>query len=207
MTDPIRVIKTVPIAGDYFCVSILWVTRTVFGRRIKLPNIIGYLIMLQTWSKYCHCGIYIGDGKIVEAQPSGACVSPLAKYDNKNIVWSTDALDTSQRQIIIAKARSLVGKGYGFLDIFAQALVRFGLKNAWLWHIVESEDRYICSQLCAACGVAAKVTAWLCGEPDAALVTPAQLARRLAVRLRSNLSRWGRNLFAWYRPTRTPWHR
>jgi hypothetical protein len=198
MTDPIRVIKTTPIAGDYGCVAIYWITRTIFGRKVKLPNFLGYAIMLQTWSKYCHAFIFIGDGKIVEAQPSGATVSPLSKYANKNIVWSTDDLDTSQRQIIIAKARALVGKGYGFLDIFAQALVRFGLKNAWLWRIVESQDRYICSQLCSKCGVTARVFAWLCGEPDPALVTPAQLARRLATR-ESNLRRWTKQvrMFTW----------
>src|ERR1017187_9701109 len=110
MTDPIRVVKLVPIPGDYGCVSIWWITRTVLGKEVRLPNILGLLICLQTWSKFCHAFVYIGDGKIVEAQPSGACVSPLAKYDNKNIVWSTDALDTSQRQIIIAKARSQIGK-------------------------------------------------------------------------------------------------
>jgi predicted outer membrane lipoprotein len=202
-------LKTTPIAGDYGCVTILWLEHTIFGRKVKLPNILGYLIMLQTWSKYCHAFIYIGPcqnqstGEIVdmviEAQPKGATCSPLSKYNPSTIVWSTDELTNDQRKTIVTKAQMLIGKGYGFLDIFAQSLVRLGFKNAWLWHIVESQDRYICSQLCSKCGVAGWVFAWLCGEPDPALVTPAQLARRLATQHESNLHKWTRQvrMFIW----------
>jgi hypothetical protein len=196
---------TEPSPGSYGCVTIPWLYHSFFGRKIRLPNLLGYAIMLQTWSKYCHAFIYIGDGKIVEAQPKGAAISSLAKYNLNKVVWSTDALLDSQRQAVVAKALSLVGKPYGFLDIFAQALVRFGFRNVWLWHQVEREDRYICSQLVATCGEAADAITWLCGEDNAALVTPAQLAKRLAKRLRSNLSRWARALAGAYRPTRSGW--
>jgi hypothetical protein len=178
-----------PVAGNYACVSITKTPHRVLGVTVPFPNLLGYAIMLQTWSRYCHCFVYVGDGLIVEAQPGGAAVSPLAKYDGFPLVWSTDRLTVEQRRAIIEAARTCVGKPYGFLDIFAQALVNFGFKNRWLWRQVEREDRLICSQLVSYCGWMASYPAWLCGWDNPAQVTPAQLARRLATRV-GNLRRW-----------------
>ena len=66
-----------PNLGDYFVVH----TTGPAARAIQLGN----------WSTWNHAGIYIGDGQIIEARPSGVSISPLSKYDNHKIIWSNES--------------------------------------------------------------------------------------------------------------------
>ena len=59
--------KYTPIAGDYFVV--------------KTHGLAGMLIRIGTFSEWNHAGIYIGDGKIIEARPQGVTISDLSKYE------------------------------------------------------------------------------------------------------------------------------
>ena len=162
--------------GDYACVSIPWLKKRIFGHTIPVPNVIGYLIRLATWSRYDHSFIYVGSGKIVEAQPQGAVLSDLDKYTRDALIWSADNISPAQRKKIVNWALTLRGTPYGYLDIVYLGLATLGLKFNWILRRVEREDRLICSQLVAVSGENAKVDAWLCGKKNACLVTPANLA-------------------------------
>jgi len=167
----------VPEPGDYACVQIPWVKF----RGMRVPNLIGYAIRLFTWSKYDHAIVYLGNGLIAEAQPKGARISFLNEYDGDAIVWSHDALTAEQREeiIAVAQAYAIAKVPYGFLDIAYLGLARIGFKPAWLLRYVEDERRLICSQLVALCGQRAGVDSWLCGQPNACLVKPSDLANRI----------------------------
>ncbi len=167
---------TMPEAGDYGCVSILWLHKKIFGVTVPIPNIIGYLIRLATWSRYDHSFVYLGKGLIMESQAKGAALARLSKYEGDVIIWGADHLTADQRKGIITKALSLKGIPYGFLDIVYLGLATIGFRFNWLLRKVEREDRLICSQLVALSGEAAGVDAWLCGKTSACLVTPANLA-------------------------------
>ena len=65
--------------GDFFVVN----TGNGLGAR---------LIRWGTDSPVNHAGVYIGGNRIVEAEASGAIVSPLSKYSNRELIWSTGRL-------------------------------------------------------------------------------------------------------------------
>lgn len=168
---------TNPQTGDYGCIKIVWLHKKLFGRNILVPNLFGYLIRLFTFSRYDHAFVYVGNGKIVEAQPRGAILSEISKYNGDSMIWSQDSLTASQGNTIADKALSLRGIPYGFLDIVYLGLATIGFKFQWLLNKVEREDRLICSQLVALCGESAGIDTWLCGKANACLVTPANLAQ------------------------------
>jgi hypothetical protein len=170
-----------PQQSDYGCVSIPFLYKRLFGHTVPVPNWFGYLIRIGTRSRYDHAFIYIGNGKIIEAQPQGAVISDLSKYKSDAIIWSNDKLPPATQLKIINLAYSKVGTPYGFLDIIYLALAIVGIKNKWLLARVEREDRLICSQLVALCGEGAGAVSWLCGKPNACLVTPANLAMRAKI--------------------------
>ncbi len=177
---------TTPEAGDYGCVSILFLHKKVFGVSILVPNVVGYLIRLATWSRYDHSFVYVGKGLIIESQAKGAALARLSKYTGDVIIWGADELTNDQRKGIVTKALSLKGVPYGFLDILYLGLATIGFKFKWLLRKVEREDRLICSQLVALSGESAGVDAWLCGKSNACLVTPANLATRANLMLINN---------------------
>lgn len=165
--------------GNYACVKTPFVYKKLFGLRVALPNLFGWAVRIFTVSPYDHAFIYIGEGKIVEAQPRGAKISNLSKYDGCEMVWSNDDLTDSQRIIISSKAKSLVGTPYGFLDLVYLGLATLNIRFKWILDRVERENRLICSQLVAVCGKTAKEDLWQCGEPNACLVRPVDLANRI----------------------------
>lgn len=166
--------------GDYACVSVPWLKKKLFGLTVYVPNILGYLIRLFTWSRYDHAFIYIGNGKIIEAQPRGAVISDLTKYKYDKLQVSTTVLNSGERKIITTQAQKYIGTPYGFLDIFYLWLSILGFKWEWLLDKVESENRLICSQLVALCGYYASVDEWLCGKDNACKVIPKNLANLAA---------------------------
>ncbi len=177
---------TTPEAGDYGCVSIPFLHKSLFGLNIPVPNIVGYLIRLATWSRYDHSFVYVGKGLIVESQAKGAALARLSKYTGDVIIWSADQVVEEQRKGIVTKALALKGIPYGYLDILYLGLATIGFKFKWLLQKVEREDRLICSQLVAVSGESAGVKTWLCGKKNACLVTPANLATHANLMLINN---------------------
>jgi len=128
-------VTTQPQVGDYGLVDT--------GSRI-----VGPLIKLFTRSPVDHAVVYIGNGFIVEAETSGAVISPVARY--KRVVWSRRDLTSAQRERVRLEALKLRGTPYSFLDLAALAWSTFGLPMpVWVWNRLARPDRLICSQLVA----------------------------------------------------------
>lgn len=152
-----------PHLGDYFVVK----TKGFFGR----------LIRLGTDSGFNHAGIYIGNGKIVEANPKGVQISDVSKYDLP--AWNKhEGLSAKQRVQIAIYAESLVGDPYSFWDIARLALRIIGLRlfaDTRLMRYLVSKPEYICSELVAESYEKAGVRMY----EAPADVTPAFLALRI----------------------------
>jgi len=145
---------------------------------VKTNGIVGKLIRVGTASRWNHAFIYIGDGVIVEANPSGVALSPANKYPK--IAWNQhDTLSPYQREEIVDRAIREVGKPYAFLDIAALFFRIIGLRfirpNAF-WKKLASTQSWFCSELVAHCYREAGLT--LINKKDD-LVTPGDLAERL----------------------------
>lgn len=172
-----------PLPGDYCCVQIAW-THNLFGWHLpfgmKIPNFTGLAIRFFTWSRYDHAFVYLGDGDIFEAQPKGAKVSRLSNYDGKPQCWSATELTPDQRIQIPVRARTLVGTPYGFWDIVLLGPLQLGIPLRWMPPVlvrkVLSSKSMICSQVVAWLGQHTGVASWMCGQADAQLVTPGDLA-------------------------------
>ena len=145
---------------------------------IKSTGIAARLIQIGTISRWNHAFIYIGDGLIAEATPlKGTIVSLVTKYNK--IAWNQhESLTSDQRYQIVEKAKSLVGKTYGFLDIFILALRILGLKfiGGKILEKMSLRQCVICSELVAICYENAGYS--LINKPEY-LVTPGDLAEYL----------------------------
>lgn len=144
---------------------------------------LGALIRLGTRSSFNHGAIvWTSEGDLIlEAAPrAGIRVNSIRSYGRDNRVFSTDHIPLMpyERSAILAKADSLRGVGYGYLDIVALALYSVtGLRWKWLTRRVMREDRLICSQYIAVCYAAAGITLVPGKTPQE--VTPGDLALAL----------------------------
>lgn len=133
-----------------------WVSRSIAGAQA----------FVRGGSFYTHAGLYLGDGKIIQAEPSGAEIIDFSPaYDHAIVLWS-DApiqrelahrlsgagdewgIEEELRSAVVAKAKELEGTKYSYLDYLSIAAVE------WKWPgyeklrgRVESSGRLICSAL------------------------------------------------------------
>lgn len=84
-------------------------------------------IRLATRSTWNHAAIYIGDGQIIEADPSGVQVSPLSNYDGMPVLWSNLTLNTTKAAKVLVAAKAQIGLGYGWVDVAAIGLSTLGI--------------------------------------------------------------------------------
>jgi hypothetical protein len=166
---------TEPQAGDFGLTSI--------------KGGVGFLIRLGQWLNgdgffdYEHAFIYLGNGKIMEAEPGGACISDISEYDGRPIMWSTGLipLTDAQRSTIVGNAINQAGTPYSFLDYLAIGLYRVGIRHPGIANRVEKSKHLICSQLVA---VDYDNALSPIGDWPPYLVTPGKL-REYLTRLRS----------------------
>lgn len=152
---------------------------------VKMHNTGGKLIEFGQYlnggfSDYQHAIIYIGNGQIVEAEPGGAVISQLSRYDRNDILWSTGrfSLTDAQRNAIVLNARSFVQTKtpYSAADYFAIASHTMHLPgSSLLKNYVESSKHMICSQLVDKCYEMANFHLFQDGRWPG-YVTPADLA-------------------------------
>jgi len=155
-----------PNLGDYFVVH----TTGPAARAIQLGN----------WSTWNHAGIYIGDGQIIEARPSGVSISPLSKYDNHKIIWSNESsLTQAEREELVRFAKGFLNDGYGVWSIIALGIkcLTFGIPFLPANWMAIREKRVICSQLVAWSYSHVKIKL---SNKKHALVRPKDLAERLS---------------------------
>lgn len=97
-----------------------------------------------------HAYMDLGDGTGIEAEPGGARIFPLDKYDPKTVHWCDGIYSQTPpqfRNAIADEARRLAGTPYSFLDYDAIALHRLGVDTKLLQRYIESTGHLICSQL------------------------------------------------------------
>ena len=113
-----------------------------------------WAVRVGTRSRFGHARLCVAvDGAaitVVEAKPSGAVERTLGVREAANTTWvTTDPTDT-ERTRIVAGGRTLIGIGYGWLDIVVLAIrCLLGVRWRWVDAIVNRLDRLICSQLVA----------------------------------------------------------
>lgn len=135
------VLKAKPQMGDIGFVSI----RGGAGIGIRL----GQWLNGNGFRDYQHAFIVIDNGSLVEAEPGGARVTSLHKYDGTNVTYySNPDLTDAERGDLAGIAQHLRGTPYSFIDYLAIALLRFHLPSKALRNYVKSTRHLICSQLC-----------------------------------------------------------
>lgn len=104
------------------------------------------LIQTVTRSHYNHAFIYAGNGRIIEARPSGAGYGTL---DYPAVLWSNVPLNPLERDNVVAAAVKMIGTPYSWVDCAA-----IGIADLFGQHIPElvrkrlnRRDRLMCSQL------------------------------------------------------------
>jgi cell wall-associated NlpC family hydrolase len=154
------------IMGDFF------VSDSGFGAT-AWAWVMAKAVQWGTSSAVNHAGVYVGDGKVIEAQPGnqGARYAPVSMYLDAGTFWAGGAFlpgKTREGQRINGhkvahQATKMLGTPYGYLDIVAIAIAQqkftsvFGIDpinelNPWdeqPWWVkrLARKDRLICSQL------------------------------------------------------------
>jgi hypothetical protein len=128
------------------------------------------------FAHWSHCALVESDGRLLEAEINGVVSSPLAKYrkDEYHLVRMDGELDASGRERAITYARSRLGQGFGFLDMFGVSIYVLAGRRVRLVR----GDHEICSSFVVRC----LQQAGLLRELDPALTLPADLAKRFGVR-------------------------
>ena len=134
-----------PIAGDFGLTQIAGTT----GKLIR----IGQWLNGDGFANYEHAFIYIGNDQIVEAEPGGARIAKLSKYQSDSIHWSTGhfSLTENQRTQIVHAAIGYLGVPYSFLDYASLAARRLDIPVPGLHSYIKSTKHMICSQLVDQC--------------------------------------------------------
>jgi hypothetical protein len=127
-----------------------------------------------------HARLYLGNGKVVEAEPGGARIVPITPSDGG--MWSTGIITPADhiRRLIVQYGYQCEGVGYSGLDYFAMAAHHFRLHpvDNMLKDRVASSNHLICSQLVDYCYMMANFHLFDDGRWPG-YVTPADLANLL----------------------------
>lgn len=123
-------------------------------------------------SRWTHAFIVLDHEQVIEAEPGGAVITPLAHYLSNKVEavisdkpvqdWLavtgtldgttdpemfSDYLANFKREQIVEIARGLKGTPYGYLQYLSMGLIALGIEWKWLTRIVTNRRRMICSQL------------------------------------------------------------
>ena len=120
----------------------------------RISGVTGRLIELGQWlngdgfSDFEHAFLVLPEQRLLEAEPGGARVRPLAEYQGIEVLYvCPPGLTAEQREAICARAPAYTGVPYSFLDYLAIAAHRFHLPVPGLRGYVASSRHEICSQL------------------------------------------------------------
>lgn len=119
-------------------------------------------------SRWTHAFIVLDDIAVLQAQPGGAVIAPLAdrlkdpevvfcdgpvqEWLSRRDVYLTQRYGNANaeaviRQTIVDHARTLEGTKYGYLQYFALGLATLGCRPKWLRKFIADRGHLICSQL------------------------------------------------------------
>jgi cell wall-associated NlpC family hydrolase len=119
----------------------------------KISGLAGAFVSAGQWfvgdfAPVQHALVYIGNGMVVQAMPSGAEVIPLAEA-RPVVKWSTGLIDLTEEERfnICVEALLLEHTPYSFLDYLSIALTRLGMHSKLIRDRVQGSGHLICSQL------------------------------------------------------------
>jgi cell wall-associated NlpC family hydrolase len=119
----------------------------------KISGLAGAFVNFGQWfvgdfAPVQHALVYVGNGMVVQAMPSGAELVTLEEA-RPVVKWSTGLVELYgvDRQRISLHAERLVGTPYSFLDYLSIALKRLGVPSRLIRDRVASSGHLICSQL------------------------------------------------------------
>ncbi|MFE1764099.1 hypothetical protein ACWDBF_02150 [Streptomyces angustmyceticus] len=163
---------THPLPGDIGLTRISGVTGTLIR--------VGQWINKDGFADYEHAFLVLPGDRLLEAEPGGARITPLAAYADADVLYvCPEHLTERQRTDICAAATRYVGVPYSFLDYLAIATHRFRLPVPGLRRYVASTRHMICSQLVDQCYLDGGVHLFADGRWPG-YVTPMALYRLLA---------------------------
>ncbi|MFJ6749321.1 hypothetical protein ACIQNI_14175 [Streptomyces sp. NPDC091266] len=137
-------IHTRPQPGDIGLTQISGTT----GRLIRL----GQWLNGNGFADYQHAFLVLPDDQLLEAEPGGARVRPLASYADSRVLYVyPPELSPAMRADICAASDRYVGVPYSFLDYAAIATHRLHLTVPGLRRYVAATGHMICSQLVDQC--------------------------------------------------------
>lgn len=148
-------------AGDFFLVSFDGNNPNVDPENLNHWLQHGGAVRIAQWAdgtgfgEYEHAVIYIGNGRIIQAQSEGVSAGDVHSYDGNQTMWSTGIipLTAAQRADIVSSAIGYIGTPYSWVDYAAIAAHHLHLLPAapMLKHYVASDKHMICSQLVDQC--------------------------------------------------------
>ncbi len=146
--------SVLPEPGDFFACS----TGGQGGILIGLAE--RFAGAARRYAGYQHAGIYVGGGKIVQAEPGGATEVPVTAH--KLMLWSTGILPLTdqQRHLIVLAARSRIGVPYSWLDYGAIGLHRFHVPVPGLRDYIAGDGHMQCAQMVDWCWQQGGVQLW-----------------------------------------------
>lgn len=98
-----------------------------------------------------HSFIDLGDGSLIEAEPGGARIRPLSKYDGVDVYWCDNLyrqVSLDKLNLVAQEAWRLQGTPYSFADYAALVAHRLGVPSRHLKDYIADSGHLICSQLC-----------------------------------------------------------
>ena len=123
----------------------------------SIHGVTGRAIAFGQWlngdgfSPWEHAFMDLGDGTIIEAEPGGARIRLLSKYDNAEVYWCDNIyaqVSDQKREKIAFFGRDLEGRPYSLLDYEALFCHRLGIPVPGLRTYIADSGHLICSQLC-----------------------------------------------------------
>lgn len=178
-----------PQLGDYFTSATIgtwrqvipgWIIRWTTATKVPAKRSWRTLWRDHKWSysKVNHTGIYVGNGKIIEAI-GRVRIDPVSFHPNA--IWSHFPLTDAQRHAIAQFSFDQVGKSYNWAGLVAVGLAqeRFGrhlkgLARQWWVKKLENDGQWFCSQLTDASYAAGGVQLFNDERPNG-LVSPQDL--------------------------------
>lgn len=114
---------------------------------------VGKAIQLGEWlngngfTDWEHAFVYVGGGKVLQAEPDGSKIVPLKP--RAHILWSSGTIPLTplQRSLVPGVAAQLTGVPYSFLDYGALAAHRLHIPVPGLRDYIDDSHHQICSQL------------------------------------------------------------
>ncbi len=110
-------------------------------------GVLDKVVQFATASPYFHAALAINSTEVVEAAFRGVRYNELSTYAGRCSILRVDGATLAQRHQAVEWARQHIGLGYGWHDIFADAL-RLGLHVPYGYHW-RTWHHYDCSCLVA----------------------------------------------------------